>query len=234
MRSKLIIILSLLIFPVAASTKDTLRLGYVEYPPEISTTLENMPGGPVVDDFNQILGPQFEISWSKIPIGRVRWAFENNIIDAYLFLVRTPEREEWVHFFDKPYTTIQNIICSKKDADQPAELLSSIADDLAGLTLVYPLNNVSRNYPFFNDARVSQIKIEFTNYTERSIGLLNKGRAEYVYFPSRGPLERSGRLNELSCKNLGQRTDLYLAVAKHNKFATRLETIFDAIETREN
>ena len=64
-----------------------------------------------------------------------------------------------------------------------------------------PLNNTSAKYPFLNDARVAQIKIEFSNYVERSPGLLDLGRADYVYFPSRGPLERGGQINKLSCKN---------------------------------
>jgi len=217
-----------------ANAKDVIRLGYLEYPPSVYSVSENVPRGSAIDFIEQSLGPHFEIRWSKIPVGRVRWAFDNQVIDAYPFLIRTQEREEWVHYFKKPYVTIQNIICSKKGIVKPAESLSSLADDLAGSTLVFPLNNASSNYPFLSDTRVSQLKIEFTNYIERSLSLLEKERAEYVYFPSRGPIERAGKMHQLSCKNIGKRIGLYFAVSKNNKLSPELEKIFDSIDTWEN
>jgi hypothetical protein len=223
-----------LLFPILANAKDVIRLGYLEYPPSVYSESENVPKGPVIDFIEQHLDPHFEIKWSKIPIGRVRWAFENQVIDAYPFLIHTKEREEWVHYFKKPYVTIQNVICSKKGIAKPAESLSSLADDLAGSILVFPLNNASSNYPFLSDTRVSQLKIEFTNYIERSLSLLEKGRAEYVYFPSRGPLERAGKIHLLSCKNIGNRIGLYFAVSKNNKLTPMLEDLFDSIDTWEN
>jgi len=224
----------LLFFPILVNAKDVIRLGYLEYPPSVYSESENIPKGSVIDFIEQSLEPHFKIKWSKIPVGRVRWAFENQVIDAYPFLIYTKDREEWVHYFKKPYVTIQNVICSKKGIARPAESLSSLTDDFAGSTLVYPLNNASSNYPFLSDTRVTQLKIEFTNYIERSLSLLEKGRANYVYFPSRGPLERAGKMQGLSCKNIGNRLGLYFAVNKNYKLTPRLEKIFDSIDTWEN
>lgn len=223
-----------LLLPILANAKDVIRLGYLEYPPSVYSESVNVPRGSVIDFIEQSLDSHFKIRWSKIPVGRVRWAFENQVIDAYPFLIRTKEREEWVHYFRKPYVTIQNVICSQKGIAKPAESLSSLADDLAGSILVFPLNNASSNYPFLSDTRVTQIKIEFTNYIVRSLSLLEKGRAEYVYFPSRGPLERTGKIHQLSCKNIGKRIGLYFAVGKNNKLASKFEKIFDSIDTWEN
>ena len=233
MKTKLTLFLISLLITVFSHAKDVLRLGYLEYPPAIYTDQNNVPRGSTVDFLEQVLLPHFEIKWSKFPIGRVRWAFENQLIDAYPFLYRTKEREEWVHFFKKPYVITQNAICSKKGIAKPAESLASLSDDLAGSTLVYPLNNVGSNYPFLSDARVDQLKINYTKYFERSIDMLDKGRADYVYYPSRGPLQRAGKLSNLSCKNIGKRTGLYFAVSKGNKVALKLENIFDATEMYE-
>ena len=85
----------ILLFPLLATAKDVLRLGYLEYPPSVYTESENVPKGSVIDFIEQTLDPHFHIKWSKIPIGRVQWAFENQVIDAYPFLVHTEEREKW-------------------------------------------------------------------------------------------------------------------------------------------
>lgn len=234
MRTKLpLFFLISLLIPLSSHAKDVLSLGYLDYAPAIYTGQNKVPRGPVVDFLEQVLLPHFEIKWSKIPIGRVRWAFENQVIDAYPFLYRNKEREEWVHFFKKPYVTIQNVICSKKGIAKPADSLASLSDDLAGSTLVFPLNNVGSNYPFLSDPRIAYIKIDYTNYFERSIRLLDKGRADYVYYPSRGPLQRTEQLSKLSCKNIGKQVGLYFAVAKGNKQALKLEKIFDATDIYE-
>lgn len=93
MRLSLITLIAVSLYWGPISAKDDLRLGYLEYPPLLYSEEENLPKGPVIDFLEQNLTDDFKIRWSKIPIGRVRWGFANNVIDAYPFLIRTQERE---------------------------------------------------------------------------------------------------------------------------------------------
>jgi len=229
MRLRLIIFALFFPFSGYAVGKDLLRLGYLDYPPLVYTKQENVPKGPVIDILEQILSDKFDIKWSKIPVGRVRWGFENRIIDAYPFLIRTKERETWIHFFEKPYLTVQNVICSKQDIDKPAENLKSFSDDMAGTTLVYPLN-AGFKYSFLNDPRIDRINIEYTDYHDRSLKLLSKKRADYVFFSSRAGLESSKKNHNLSCVNVGDRLGVFFAIAKANPLASRIELMFSKLE----
>lgn len=163
-----------------ASGGELLRLGYVEYPPLVYSEQENLPRGPIIDYIEQNLKTEFEIKWSNMPIFRARWAFENGVIDAFSFLMYVSEREEWIHYFEKPYMTIQNIICSRKYIGASAGKFDSLSDLMAGSTLVFP-RSTGYSYPFLKDSRINQINIPFSDYIVRSLGLLDKGRADYSF-----------------------------------------------------
>jgi hypothetical protein len=94
---------------------------------------------------------------------RARWAFENDIIDAFPFLLYSKDREEWIHYFGKPYMTIQNIICSRKDISASAGKSDSLSELMAGSTLVFP-RSTGYKYPFLSDSRIEQINIPFSEY----------------------------------------------------------------------
>lgn len=230
MRSKQIIFFILLHIPAMAIAKDVLHLGYLEYPPLVYTTHESIPKGPIITFLEQNLIQDFDIIWSKIPVGRVRWSFENKVIDAYPFFIRTPEREAWAYYFNKPYMTFQSMICSRKDHEKPVEMFESPSEDMIDSILVYPLN-AKYKFPFLNDSRISQINIEYTNYINRSLALLEKKRADYVFFPSSAGLELDKNNPDLACMDVGEKQGLYFTLSKNNPLKNKIEKIFETIET---
>lgn len=230
MPTKSLILSLLFLYGSLASGAERLRLGYVEYPPLVFSELENVPGGPVIDYIEKSLGTEFEIEWSNIPLFRARWAFENDVIDAFPFLLYSSEREQWIHYFDKPYMTIQNIICARRDIKAAAGQTDSLAELMAGSTLVFP-RSTGYKYPFLSDSRINQINIPFADYIPRSLGLLNKGRADFVFYASKAGLELGGKNANLSCIDVGQLVGLYFAFSKNNPLAPRVEKILDRLET---
>ena len=230
MDSKPAIVFVLLLYCGLASGAEKLRLGYVEYPPVVYSDENNLPRGPLIDYLDQNLGAEFELEWSKMPIGRARWAFDNDVIDAFPFLMWAEDRVPWIHYFEKPYMTIQNIVCSLKDIGAPAGELDSLSDLMAGSTLVSPLN-VGYRYPFLGDSRISHINIPFSDYTDRSLELLQKGRADYVFYSSSAGLELGGKNKDLFCIDVGERVGLYFAFSKNNRLAPGVEGILERLET---
>lgn len=229
MRPKLLIATILFLYCGIASGGELLRLGYVEYPPVVYSERKNFPKGPLIDFIEQSLEAEFEIKWIEMPIGRARWAFENKVIDAFPFLMWLEEREAWIHFFEKPYMTIQNIVCSREDMKSAAGKPDSLSDFMAGSTLVSPLNT-GYKYPFLSDPRIKHINIHFTNYIDRSLELLSKGRANYVFFSSKAALELGGKNNNLSCIDVGELVGLHFAFSKNNPLAPRVESILNRLE----
>jgi ABC-type amino acid transport substrate-binding protein len=229
MRSKQLILTILSLYCGIASAGELLRLGYVEYPPLVYSEKENVPKGPLIDYIEKSLEAEFEIKWIDMPLGRARWAFENDVIDAFPFLMRLEEREAWIHYFERPYLTIQNIVCSRGDMKFTAENPGSLVDLMAGSTLVFPLN-AGYKYPFLSDPRIEQINIHYTNYIDRSLGLLNKGRAKYVFYSSKAGLELGGKNKNLSCVDVGERVGLHFAFSKNNRLAPGVESILSRLE----
>lgn len=232
MLSRLLTLSILSLYCGIASATEILRLGYVEYPPLVYSEKENIPKGPIIDYIEQNLGEEFEIKWSNIPLFRARWAFDNDVIDAFPFLMYVREREEWIHYFEKPYMTIQNIICSRRQIGASAENSKSLSDLMAGSTLVFP-RSTGYEYPFLSDSRINQINIPFSEYIDRSLGLLNKGRADYVFYASKAGLELGGKNKNLSCIDVGKLVGLHFAFAKNNRLAPRVESILDRLEILE-
>lgn len=212
-----------------ASGGELLRLGYVEYPPLVYSEKENVPKGPLIEYIEQNLRTDFEIKWTEMPIGRARWAFENNVIDAFPFLMWIKEREAWIHYFEKPYMTIQNTVCTRKDMRAFDEKFDSLSDLMAGSTLVSPLNT-GYSYPFLKDSRINHINIHFSNYIDRSLELLNKDRADYVFYSSRAGLELGGKHKNLSCIDAGELVGLHFAFSKNNRSAPKVESILNHLE----
>lgn len=229
MFSRLLTVSLLSLQPGIASGAETLRLGYVEYPPLVYTENENIPKGPIIEDIERNLGDEFEINWYHIPLFRARWAFENDIIDAFPFLMYIEEREEWIHYFEAPYMTIQNIICSRRNIAPSAGDSESLSDLMAGSTLVFP-RSTGYSYPFLSDSRIKQINIPFSEYINRSLALLDAGRADFAFYASKAGLELGGKNKDLSCVDVGQLVGLHFAFSKNNRLAPRVEDIFNRTE----
>lgn len=101
---------------------------------------------------------------------------------------------------------------------------------MTGETLVYPLN-AGYKYSFLSDSRIGQINIQYTDYIDRSLDLLEKKRADYVFFASRAGLELGKKDKMLSCIDVGAKVGVYFAFAKDNPLAPGVEKMFYELET---
>ena len=130
MKIHFVVLLLCLASSMFAQAKETIRVGFIEYPPLVISSGDGVAQGPLIDYLEQNLAPAFDVVWVKIPFGRVRWGFANNYIDAFPFYVHTPEREAWANFPDKPFLSFQSIICSRLDHERPAAQLLALPEDM--------------------------------------------------------------------------------------------------------
>jgi len=218
----------LLLTPGLIQAKDSIKLGYILYPPLMVTTESDELAGDVIDVVEQTLSGEFDIEWIKLPIGRVKWGLENGFIDAFALYRYTPERESHADYPTKPLFTIQSVLCSKLLAGKSFDSESALLNELRGKVVVSVLN--SATFPYAGNDRIRHLKIPYDAYSERGFALLAASRADYLFLPIGSVFNDQVEKNGLSCVNIGEAQSAYIAFSKGNRHAARIEALFLTVD----
>lgn len=218
----------LLLMPGLAQAKDSLKLGYILYPPLVVSGESGELAGDVIDVIEQTLSGEFEIEWVKLPIGRVQWGLENGVIDAFSIYSYTSERESYALYPAKPILTIQSVLCSKLLAGKSFDSEAALLDELTGAAVISVLN--SATFPYAGNDRILHLKIPYDDYSARGFSLLAESRADYMFFPIGSVYSDQIEENGLSCVNIGEARPVYIAFSNGNRNAARVEAQFKSVD----
>ena len=174
------------------------------------------------------LAGEFEIEWIKLPIGRVRWGLENNVIDAFALYSYTPEREHYAQYPAKPLLTIQSQLCSKMLAGKSFDSETDLIEELYGKVVISVLN--SATFPYAENNHIRHLKIPYDDYGGRGFALLAESRADYMFFPIGSVFNEQIEENKLSCVDIGKAQPIYIAFSADNPKAARVEAQFMSID----
>jgi len=228
MNLRIFLIIIALLPPGLVQAKDSLKLGYVLYPPLVIKGESGRPTGEVIDLIEQTLASEFEIEWVKLPIGRVQWGMENSFIDAFALYSYTPKREDHAQYPVKPLLIIQSVVCSKLLIGKSFDSESDVLEDLSGKTVISVLN--SATFPFADNDRIRHLKIPYDGYGDRGIALLAESRADYMFFPIGSVFIDQIEENDLSCVDIGNPQSVYIAFSTGNPKAVRVEAQFMSVD----
>jgi polar amino acid transport system substrate-binding protein len=165
----------------AVQAQETLRMGYFDLPPHVVTVEDGIPKGAAISYFKEYISPHLEIpvTWDSeaTPPTRLMQQLRNGEKDAMIFLGKTVERTEYLHYPD-PYLIIPETLAFKKghSVDRITE-----ASDLYGLTVGFLVGG--RIPEPLRDDRIKYDLIAGKRLFERNVEKLLLGRIDAVYAP---------------------------------------------------
>ena len=198
-----------------ANEKKSIRLGVVNYPPYYDFSVPQKPKGIVLDAISEILSKSYNVQWEEIPISRASESLLRNVIDIYLGFRKTPDREEILSFSKTPYIQAQPHLCGDKKA---IEVLKK-EDKLTGSIVVPRKAKVPARL-----LKHETLSIDYSNYIQRGLALLNSKRASMVMVPERFMTQLFLKNNqELGCTSFGDPISMYFAYKKYNPLRFEIE-----------
>ena len=131
----IIILPSLLFVGGEIKAQETLRIGYWNIPPHVIGVVDKKPQGAAISYFEKYIAPNFGIpvAWDEriTPPTRLMDQLREGQKDAMIFLGKTKERTEWLHY-PEPYLEIPQTLAFINN--HPIDRIIDVSD-LYGLTV---------------------------------------------------------------------------------------------------
>ncbi len=165
-----------------------IRVGLFEYNPLV--IYENTePGGPLFDYATRILqhagmSPRYH----EVSIERSLQELRNKRLDMVLTLFKTPERDSFVHFRERPLLSVGSGFCTRFDIRKMPLKLSSRLAHVSGTIIPMALKGMVQRPVSGNDAQI------------RMLQLILNGRVDVIYNPKPEILIVAARQAHISIK----------------------------------
>ncbi len=165
----------------AAYSQDTLKMSYFGIPPHVVKLDNEAPKGAAVAYFNEYIAPSIglAVDWDiqATPPTRIFDQLKSGEKDALIFLGKTKERTEFLHYPD-PYLTVPETLAFKI-GNSPNEITK--VDDLFGLTIGFVVGG--RIPDALQDDRIYFKLLAGNRLFERNVEKLLADRVDAVYAP---------------------------------------------------
>ncbi len=165
----------------AAQVQETLSIGYFDLPPHVVRTEGGMPKGAAISYFEEYIAPHLGITikWDteSTPPTRLMNQLRNGEKDAMIFLGKTEERTEYLHY-PNPYLVIPETLAFKNEHS-----INTIREvgDLHGLTVGFLVGG--RIPDSLRDDKIRYDLIAGKRLFERNVEKLLLGRIDAIYAP---------------------------------------------------
>lgn len=164
-----------------AQAQETLRMGYFDVPPHVIKAEDLPPTGAAVSYFKEYIAPHLGItvSWDSAvtPPTRLMNQLRDGAKDAMIFLGKTKERTEYLHYPD-PYLSVPESLAFKKG--HSIKKITEVSD-LHGLTVGFLQGG--RLPDALRDDEIKYDLIAGKRLFERNVEKLLLGRIDAVYSP---------------------------------------------------
>ena len=125
----IIILPSLLFVDGTAQAQETLSIGYWNIPPHVTGVVDQKPQGAAIGYFDEYIAPHLDVTvaWDEtiIPPTRLMDQLRKGQKDAMIFLGKTKERTEWLHY-PEPYLDIPQTFAFINN--HPIDKLTKVSD----------------------------------------------------------------------------------------------------------
>lgn len=179
MRNLLFLSITLLVAQAVARTP--VRLGYFEYPPYIYLS-KGVPTGRLIKILNE-LEQKHEVRFvlEEVPEGRIDASLDENVVDGFAMLAKTPEREKKLHFTSVILLHIDPQVCSTKPFTFTNLERFKSSLDKSNTHLI--LSNSRLFTKLFTEVMNKTILAYSDSYQERALKMLQAQRAKFAVFP---------------------------------------------------
>ena len=172
---------SLLFVDGTVQAQETLRIGYWNIPPHVTGVVDQKPQGAAISYFDEYIAPHFEVTvtWDEkiIPPTRLMDQLRKGQKDAMIFLGKTKERTEWLHY-PEPYLEIPQTLAFINN--HPIDRIIDVSD-LYGLTVGFLVGG--RLPGVLQDGKIKYDLIAGEQLFQRNVEKLLIGRIDAIYAP---------------------------------------------------
>ena len=164
-----------------AHAQEVLRIGYWNIPPHVTEVVNNQPNGAAISYFDKFIAPQLgmDIVWDEnvIPPTRLMEQLRKGQKDAMIFLGKTEDRTEYLHYPD-PYLDIPQTLAFINS--HPIDQITEVSD-LYGLTVGFLVGG--RLPDELHDDKIKYDLIAGERLFQRNVEKLLIGRIDAIYAP---------------------------------------------------
>lgn len=160
---------------------ETVRMGYFEIKPHMyQDSKTGKPAGASIRYFESIAKEMgYDVEWTEpLPFPRLIYYLQEGTVDGSLVITKNPEREEFLHYPERAYHSIQTVFVLRKD--NKLGKIESIAD-VRGYRVGFLQGG---NLTEFVRENMDKLKMEFipgSNWTKSNLLKLINGRLDAVY-----------------------------------------------------
>ena len=176
-----IAIFTLLLVEGAARAQETLRIGYFDLPPHVTGVEDGVPVGAAISYFEEYIVPNLGVTveWDAevTPPTRLMNQLKNGEKDAMIFLGKTKERTEFLHY-PEPYLIIPETLAFK--TDHQINTIEKVSD-IHGLTIGFLV--AGRIPDALRDDNIKFDLLAGKRLFERNVEKLLLGRIDAIYAP---------------------------------------------------
>ena len=177
----LFVFFSLFFVREPAQARENLRIGYWHIPPHVTEVVDGKPKGTAIGYFEKYIAPELDVTvvWDEkiTPPTRLMNQLRQGEKDAMIFLGKTKERTEYLHYPD-PYLDIPQTFAFLKS--HPINRVSEISE-LYGLRVGFLVGG--RIPDELRDDRIRFDLIAGERLLQRNIEKLLLGRIDAIYSP---------------------------------------------------
>ena len=172
---------SLLFVDGTVQAQETLRIGYWNIPPHVTGVVDQKPQGAAISYFDEYIAPHLEltVTWDEkiIPPTRLMDQLRKGQKDAMIFLGKTKERTEWLHY-PEPYLEIPQTLAFINN--HPIDRIIDVSD-LYDLTAGFLIGG--RLPDVLQDDKIKYDLIAGEQLFQRNVEKLLIGRIDAIYAP---------------------------------------------------
>jgi len=175
------ILLSLLFVGGTVRAQETLRVGYWNIPPHVTGVVNNEPTGAAIGYFDEYIAPRLgvTVAWDAdvTPPTRLMDQLRNGQKDVMIFLGRTKERTDYLHYPD-PYLEIPQTLAFLEN--HPISRITNVSE-LYGLRVGFLVGG--RLPDELRDDRIHYDLIAGERLFQRNVKKLLLDRIDAIYVP---------------------------------------------------
>ena len=175
------ILLSLLFVGGTVRAQETLRVGYWNIPPHVTGVVNNEPTGAAIGYFDEYIAPRLGVTviWDTgiTPPTRLMDQLRKGQKDAMIFLGKTKERTDYLHYPD-PYLDIPQTLAFLED--HPISRITDVSE-IYGLRVGFLVGG--RLPDELRDDRIHYDLIAGERLFQRNVEKLLLGRIDAIYSP---------------------------------------------------
>ncbi len=172
---------SLLFVGGAVRAQETLRIGYWNIPPHVIEVVGKKPKGAAISYFDEYIAPRLgvTVAWDEdiTPPTRLMDQLRNGQKDAMIFLGKTKERTDYLHYPD-PYLDIPQTLAFLNS--HPISRITRVSE-LYGLRVGFLVGG--RLPDVLRDDRIKYDLIAGERLFQRNVEKLSLGRIDAIYAP---------------------------------------------------